>query len=133
MPSVLRNVLAAIGGLIAAVAVVVLSDFLVGQVYPLPSGAQMADTESARAAIAAVPLPALIALVIGWAMAGGAGAFVAVRLSPARQMLVGGAVAGLLVLATIGNLASFPHPVWMWPASITLIPLIGWAGARAAS
>jgi hypothetical protein len=133
MSSAVRNVLAVLGGAVAAVAVVALSDMTVGRVYPLPSGLELSNAEAARAAIAAVPLVALLLLVIGWALAGGIGAFVAVRLAPEHRMAVGLVVAGLLVLATAANLAMLPHPVWMWPASLVLIPLLGWMGARVGS
>jgi hypothetical protein len=105
----------------------------VGRVYPLPSGLELSNAEAARAAIAAVPLVALLLLVTGWALAGGIGAFVAVRLAPEHRMAVGLVVAGLLVLATAANMAMLPHPVWMWPASLVLIPLLGWMGARVGS
>jgi len=131
--SAVRNVLAAVGGAAAAIAVVALSDLLVGRIVPLPSSVDLQTPERARAAIAAVPLPALVLLVSGWALAGGIGAFVAARLSAGRRMLVGLIVAALLVLATVANLAMVPHPAWMWPAALVLIPLLGWLGARAGS
>jgi hypothetical protein len=133
MSPAVRNVLSVLGGAVAAVAVVVLSDAVVGRVYPLPSGLELSNAETARAAIAAVPLVALILLVLGWALAGGIGAFVAVRLAPEHRMMVGLVVASLLLLATVANLAMVPHPVWMWPASLLLIALLGWAGARVGS
>jgi hypothetical protein len=43
--------------------VVVLSDAVVGRVYPFPSGLELSNAETARAAIAAVPMAALILLV----------------------------------------------------------------------
>jgi hypothetical protein len=133
MGALVRRVLAVLGGCVAAVMVVVLSDLTVGSLYPLPSSEALSTPEAARAAIAAVPLSALVLLVIGWALAAGVGAFAAVRLGPDRRMPLGLVVAALLVLATVANLAMLPHPAWMWPASLVLIPLLGWAGARAAA
>jgi hypothetical protein len=83
-----------------------------------------------------VPWMALWLVVMGWGLAGGVGAFVAARLAPpgfapARRMYVGLGVVVLLVLATAANLAMIPHPVWMWPASMVLIVVLGWVGARA--
>jgi hypothetical protein len=132
MSTTVRNVLAVVGGAVAAVAVVALSDMVVGRVYPLPSALELSNADTARAAIAAVPLVALLLLVFGWGLAGGIGAFVAVRLAPEHRMAVGLVVAGLLVLATVANLAMIPHPLWMWPASLILIPVLGWTGARGA-
>lgn len=128
-----RRVLAVVAGAVVAVAVVSLSDGLVGRAYPLPEGTDMRDAESMRAAFAAMPLPAMLLLLAGWALAAGIGAFVAVRLTADRRIGAGLIVTVILLLATLANLAALPHPVWMWPAAIVLVPLVGWLGARAGS
>jgi len=37
----------------------------------------------------------------------------------------------LVLLA--GVVAAVPHPTWLWPAGIILIPAAGWAATRMAS
>jgi hypothetical protein len=133
MPPFLRNIVAVLVGAVVALAVVSISDLVVGSIYPMPAGTDMRDAESMSAAIAALPASAMVLLVLGWAIAAGIGAFVAVRISAGHRMGIGLGITGLLLLATIGNLAALPHPVWMWPAALVLIPLLGWGGARAAS
>jgi hypothetical protein len=130
MPPLARNVLAVIAGAACAFAVVVLTDVLVGQLHPLPHGLDSTDREAARAAVASVPAGILLVLVTGWALAAGVGAFCAVRSSASRAPTAGLVVTGILLLATMANLAMIPHPVWMWPGAMILIPLLGWLGVR---
>jgi hypothetical protein len=131
MSPLLRAVLSVLAGAAIAIVVVSLSDVLVGRIYPLPSGTDLRDVESMTAAIAAMPTPPLLILLAGWGIAAGAGAFAAVRLAAGRPMFVGLIVTALFLLATISNLAALPHPAWMWPGALVLIPLVGWLGARA--
>jgi hypothetical protein len=75
----------------------------------------------------------LLVLLIGWVAAAAAGAFVATRLSPGRGQAPGLIVTALLLAATIVNLRSIPHPVWVSAGAIVLIPAAGWVAARAAA
>jgi hypothetical protein len=131
MSPLLRGVLAVLAGAAVAILVVSLADLLVGRIYPLPPGTDMRDAASMAAAIAAMPVAALLLLLAGWAAAAAAGAFVGVRMTAGRYVWIGLIVTGLFLVATISNLAALPHPVWMWPAALVLIPLCGWLGARA--
>ena len=133
MSPLLRGVFAVLAGAAVAILVVSLADLVVGRIYPLPAGTDIRDAESMAAAIATLPTTAMVLLMVGWAVAAGAGAYVAVRATAGKRIGAGLVVAALLLLATIGNLAALPHPVWMWPAAIVLIPLVGWLGARAAA
>jgi hypothetical protein len=129
----MRWVLAVLAAAAVAIVIVSLSDLLVGRIYPLPAGTDVRDAHSMAAAIAAMPVTALLLLLVGWVLAAFAGAFVAVRLVAGRPFWIGLIVTALFLLATIANLAALPHPVWMWPAALVLIPLAGWLGARRAS
>lgn len=128
---ILKRVLAVIAGVVVAVLLVSLSDALVARLYPLPAGTEISDVEGLPVVIEAMPIGAMLMLVTGWALAAGIGAFVAVRLSEGRPAGVGLIVAGVILLATVANLVMLPHPVWMWPAALLLVPLFGWVGARA--
>ena len=133
MSSLRRRVLAIVAGVVTAMIVVSLADLVVGMLYPMPVGTNVRDAESMAAAIAALPTIALALLTVGWALGTGVGAFVAVRLTPERLLSVGLIVAVVLLLATISNLLALPHPGWMWPAALVLIPALGWLGAHAAT
>lgn len=130
MHPTIRSALVLFGGVVVAVLVVVLMDGVVTSIYPLPAGTDLRNPESMRQALAALPAGAFLLLVVGWALAAGAGSYLAARLamqSPATHGLI---VALFVLVATVANLARIPHPVWMWPAAIILIPAAGWAAAR---
>jgi hypothetical protein len=136
MSSAIRSVLALFVGIATTVALVLLSDLSIRGTYPLPEPEALRDPETARAALAAVPWMGLWLVVMGWALAGAVGAFLAARLAPrdmapTKRVYLGLGVVAVLVLATAANLAMIPHPVWMWPASLVLIIVLGWVGARA--
>jgi hypothetical protein len=72
-------------------------------------------------------------LVAGWALAAAVGSFITARLASHARVIHGLIVALFVLVATIANLVKIPHPGWMWPAAIVLIPLAGWAASRLAA
>lgn len=135
MSSAIRVGVAVLAGIGVTFALMLLSDLSIRGTYALPAPEQLRDAEAARAALAAVPWTALWLVVMGWALAGGVGAFVAARLAPAglppaRRIYVGLAVVVVLVLVIATNLVMIPYPIWTWPAALVLIVLLGWVGAR---
>lgn len=130
MHPMIRSALVLLAGVVASVLVVLLMDAVVGRIYPLPPGTELRNPESLRLAVAALPVTAFVLLVVGWALAGGVGGYVAARLATHAHVIHGLIVALFVLVATVSNLARIPHPVWMWPAAIVLIPLAGWLSAR---
>jgi hypothetical protein len=126
----IRSALVLLSGVVVALLVVMLTDAVVGRAYPLPAGANFSNPESLRQAIAALPVAAFVLLVVGWALAAGAGAYVAAHLATQARVIHGLIVALFMLVATVANLAKIPHPTWMWPAAIILIPIAGWAATR---
>ena len=119
-----------LAGVVAAVLVVVLMDAVVGRIYSLPAGTDLDNPDSMRQAIAALPAAAFLLLVVGWALAAGVGSYIAARLATHDSAMHGLIVALFVLIATISNLVRIPHPVWIWPAAIILIPAAGWAATR---
>lgn len=130
MAPTIRSALVLLGGVIAAVFVVILMDTLVGNIYSLPSGTDATNPESLRQAVAALPVAAFLILVAGWVLAGGVGSYIAARLATHARAIHGMIVALFVLVATVANLAKIPHPFWLWPATIILIPAAGWAAAK---
>ena len=129
MAPTIRSALVLLGGVIAAVFVVILMDTLVGNIYSLPAGAD-ANPESMRQAVAALPVAAFVSLVTGWVLAAGVGSYLGARLATHTRVIHGMIVALFVLVATVANLAKIPHPFWLWPATIILIPAAGWAAAK---
>lgn len=130
MHPMIRSALVLLAGVVAAVLVVVLMDRVVASIYPLPAGIDLNNPESMRQAVAALPAAAFLLLVVGWALAAGAGSYLAARLSTHNRATHGLIVTLFVLVATVANLAAIPHPVWLWPATIILIPAAGWAATR---
>jgi hypothetical protein len=130
MQPTIRSAVILLAGVVVAVIVVTLMDAVVGRLYAFPAGTDLNDPESMRRAVAALPITAFVLLVVGWALAAGAGAYVAARFASHAQAVHGLIVALFVLVATISNLAKIPHPLWLWPAAIILIPAAGWAATR---
>jgi len=126
----IRSALVLLAGVVVAVIVVSLMDGVVISIYPLPAGTDMNDPESLRQGIAGLPVAAFLLLVAGWALAAGAGSYLAARLASQSPAVHGLIVTLFVLVATVANMARIPHPIWMWPASIILITAAGWAAAR---
>jgi hypothetical protein len=130
MHPMIRSALVLLGGVVAAVVVVVLMDSVVTSIYPLPAGTDPNNPESLRQALAGLPASAFLLLVVGWALAAAVGSYLAARLATHHRAIHGVIVALFVLVATVANLAKIPHPAWMWPAAIILIPAAGWAATR---
>jgi len=130
MHPTIRSALVLLGGVVAAVVVVGLMDALAGRLYALPAGTDPSNPESMRQAVATLPAQAFLILLAGWVLAGGIGSYIAARLATHARATHGLIVAFFVLVATVGNLATIPHPVWLWPASIILIPAAGWAATK---
>ncbi|MDQ3672815.1 MAG: hypothetical protein M3365_00335 [Gemmatimonadota bacterium] len=130
MHPTIRSALVLLAGVVLSVLVVILMDTLVGSLYPLPAGTDMNDQVSMRRAVAAMPTPAFVLMLAGWVLAAGAGAYLAARLATRSAAMHGMIVSVFVLVATVANLAAIPHPTWLWPAGIILIPAAGWVAAR---
>jgi len=130
MHPTLRSALVLLGGVVAAAGAVGVMEALAGRLYALPPGTDPSNPESFRQAVATLPVQAFLILLAGWVLAGGIGSYIAARLATHARAAHGLIVAFFVLVATVGNLATIPHPVWMWPASIILIPAAGWVATK---
>lgn len=133
MSSRVRGVLAVVAGVAVALAVVSLGDFLASRTWSPPPGSDLSTAGGLRVAMATIPTRTLIVLLLGWATAAAAGAFVATRLAPGRSQTPSLVVTALVLGATMVNLVSIPHPAWVWAGAIVLVPVAGWLAGRAAA
>lgn len=132
MQPTIRSAVVLLAGVVVAVIVVGVMDAVVGHLYALPAGTDTNNPESLRQAVAALPTATFALLVAGWALAAGAGAYIAARFAAHAHAMHGLIVALFVLVATLANLAKIPHPIWLWPASVVLIPAVGWAATRLA-
>ena len=130
MPPMVRSAMVLLAGVVVAVIVVSLMDRVAGSIYSLPAGTDPGNPESMRQAIAHIPATALLVLLGGWVLAAAAGSFIAARLATHNRVIHGMIVTLFVLVATVGNLAAIPHPIWMWPGAVILIPAAGWLATR---
>ena len=130
MQPMIRSALVLIAGVVAALFVVILMDTVAGNIWALPAGTDPNNPESMRQAVATLPVAAFVLLLAGWVLAGGVGSYIAARFATHARATHGLIVAFFVLVATVGNLTKFPHPAWLWVASIILIPAAGWAATK---
>lgn len=123
----MRIVLGIIAGIIVMVVVVFGVEFVGQQLYPLPAGLNVWDSEAMARYIETMPTQALAFVAVAWFLGALAGAFVADRI--AQRAIAGWIVAILVVVFALFNLFTYPHPTWMWVAGIAL-PLVAAMLAR---
>jgi hypothetical protein len=130
MQPTIRSALVLLAGVVVAVLIVTLMDTVAGSIYPLPAGIDRSNPESMRQVVAGLPIGAFLVLLAGWVLAAAAGSYVAARLATHGRAIHGLIVALFVLVATVANLAAIPHPTWLWPATIILIPAAGWLATR---
>lgn len=107
----MKNVLAAVAGLMVAAILTFGIESLSAILFPFPEGADPTDMEWLKNNVDAIPSGALI--VVGFAHLIGivCGMFVAGLIS--KTSMIPAYVVGVLMLAgTIANLFMIPHPAW---------------------
>ena len=130
MQPTVRSALVLLAGVVVAVIVVSIGDAVAGSIYSLPAGIDRSNPESMRQAVAGLPTAAFLLLLAGWVLAAAVGSYVAARLASHARAIHGLIVAVFVLVATVSNLVAIPHPIWLWPAVIILIPAAGWLATR---
>lgn len=110
----LKNILAVIAGVIAAVIVIFIVEAISNMLFPPASKIDMENPEEVRKMIENAPAGALIVVIIGWAIGSFAGGLVATIISNKNKSTYALIVGTLLMISGIINLMMFTHPIWMW-------------------
>lgn len=127
----LRQIAAPVVGVIVGSVVVALVEMAGRALFPGPP-APAGDATAMRAYVAALPFGALAAVAAGWWLGALAGVWAAVLVAAQRPRLHAGIVVGVLLLATVANLAMLPHPLWMVVLGPLGILVAGWLAMRLA-
>jgi MFS family permease len=129
----LRSILGFLAGLATSWLTISVSQLLSARSYPPPPGADLRDPEALAAFIAAAPIPAMVLVVAGYALAALLGGWVAAMISRRHRAIVAVLVGALVLVGVILNYMLIPHPVWMVVAGVLLPVPMAWLGARMAS
>lgn len=116
-----RKILAVLAGILAAVVIVFVIEFISSMVYPPPPGMDMSDMEAMKAHVQTLPTGAFIFVLAAWTIAAFVGGLVAGKIAKSNEVLFAWIVGGVLLIASIANLVMIPHPVWFSVTGIVLI------------
>jgi hypothetical protein len=128
-----RNVAAAITGVVTAFVLIMLIEKLGHSIYPPPPDIDFSDPEAMRPYIATLPFLALLFPMIAWVVATFAGTALACKIGTANPLAFAAVVGGLVLAGTIANLIVIPHPVWFSAVSLAAIAASAWIAVRVAS
>jgi len=107
-----KNIAAGIAGVVIAGLLVWLVEMLGHAVYPPPTDLNFADPDAMRAYIDMMPLGALLFVAAAWFIGTLGGTFAACKIGDAKPMIFAVVVGGLMLIATLFNLVTIPHPLW---------------------
>ncbi|WP_205503235.1 hypothetical protein [Rufibacter psychrotolerans] len=128
-----RSILSVLGGAAVGVFTISLVQYLSHQLYPVPANLDPEDLEAASAALANAPTPALLLVLLAYALGSFFGGMVAARYAVHRPVLHALLVGILLLAAGIANLVALPHPVWFTVAAVLLfLPMAYFGGTMSA-
>lgn len=129
----LRNVLAAVAGIVTAFVLVMLIEKVGHLIYPPPADLDFSDPQAVRPYIATLPFLALLFPMIAWVIGAFSGTVVACKIGTADPLAFAGIVGGLVLAATIANLIVIPHPLWFSVVSLIAIAAGAWFAAKVAA
>ena len=107
----LRRILAAIAGIIAAMITISIIEQLGHTLFPYPDGAKPMDMEWIKNNIDLIPRGSMIAVIIAHGVGIAVGMFVAGLISK-TSIIPAYVVSGLMIIATVGNWILIPSPIW---------------------
>lgn len=118
----MRIVLALVAAIVANIAIVGGSEFVIHQLYPPPAGTDLSRPADMAAIVASMALPAKIGVLVAWALGSLAAAWVALTVSRGVRWTAWAAV--VLPFAGVAySLYAIPHPLWMAIIGLIIPPL----------
>ena len=128
--SMLRNILAVVGG-IATFFVLILAVQKIGHVvYPPPTNVDFSDSVQAQAFIATLPVGALLFVGLSYAVAAFGGSIVASAVGTLKPLYFGVTIGGIVLAFTLMNFFIIPHPWWFMIAGPIAIVLASYAAIQ---
>ena len=124
-----RKVGGVVLGMVTAMVVIMGIESLGHMVFPPPEGLNAQDSEQIIAYLEVIPPGALLFVIAAWCIGAFLGGLVAARIC-GRPYLYAGIICGVILLGTILNLVTLPHPLWFSITAVILIPLMAWPAAK---
>ncbi len=108
-----RSILGVFAGVAVGIVVVGLVETLGMRLIPPPPGMDPTNPASIAAAMSQMPVGSFLFLLAAWILGAGAGVTTAMRVARSGQRWPGLLVGGVILAATVYNLWTIPHPVWV--------------------
>ncbi len=105
-----RKILAVVFGIVVAVVLIIAIEALGHAVYPVPDGLDLTDPEALQAYVMDAPIAALLFVLGAWLVATLVGGLLACFIAKESPLVYSAIIGGLVLLGTIINLMSIPHP-----------------------
>ena len=128
----LTKIIAGLTGIVAALAVIALTQRLGHVVYPPPADLDVRDVEAFREYTAGMPIMALLFVLVAYYAGSLVGTFVAGWIAGFRTLIYAGVIGGLVLVGTVANLVEIPHPLWFSLLAVPGIPACAYLGSRLA-
>ena len=116
-----RKILAVVFGIVIALVLIIAIEALGQVVYPPPDGLDLTDPETLQAYIMEAPIGALMFVMEACLVATLVGSLLACFIARKTPLVYSAIVGGLVLLGTIINLMSIPHPRWFSITSVVAI------------
>jgi len=126
----LRNILAVLLGILVAGLGIAAIEALGHKVYPPPEDLDPSNAEAFAAAIAAMPIPALLFVPLAWFLGTMAGAAVAANISHTGKLRSSLIVGAVMLAGGLGTLVMIPHPLWLSVLGVLVFFPATWIGSR---
>ena len=126
----LRKILACFLGLFVAGVVVSMVESASHTIWPPPADLDLSKPEDLARLMEVVPLPAKIAVLVGWGLGSFAGCAVAAHRAPDWRYPAAAVVGGVQMAGGIATMVMFPHPAWMVLGSLLVFLPCALLGAR---
>lgn len=117
----IRKIAAVVFGAFVAIALIAAMEYLGHQVYPPPTGIDFDDKIALDAYIASLPPGALLFVIAAWVIGTFGGGMLATFIAKESAVTYCTIIGGLVLVGTVMNLISIPHPIWFSIASIVAI------------
>jgi len=116
-----RKISAVVLGVVVAVVLIIAIEALGHSAYPLPEGLDISNSEAMQAYVMGLPIGALLFVMGAWLVATLAGGLLACFIARETPLVYAAIVGGLVLLGTVINLMSVPHPPWFSITSVLAI------------
>jgi pimeloyl-ACP methyl ester carboxylesterase len=124
-----RGIAATVAGVLVAGLTIAGIEWLGQRLYPPPAVLKADDLEALAAYVTALPIGALLFVLLAWLLGVFLGGLIAALLAGRRPRLYTGVIAAVILFGAIANFAMIPHPAWFMALTVLTLPLAGFAAA----